>query len=237
MQKLEYSVDVKKAILSDKSFIFKMLFLIFLIITLSIYLILQSLNIVHDVSIFKKSNLENFKILSLKRFDDSFSSDFDELDELDLSKIELAQNSVEQKSYMKSLSSKQAIEPKVENEKVTNSQSSLPKNETKKKIFIQVNEVVSIKSLKKRFYQTNSPTYAIMISKRYYEKKRYKESLKWSLIANELDSSNEDSWIMFAKSKVKLNQKKDAIDALSEYLRSYDSQRAESILQELIKRT
>jgi len=222
MNSMHHSINVKKAIYEDKSFVLKMVFLTFLILLLSAYLILQSLNIVHDLSIFDKKNFST-NTLSLKSFDNTFG----ELEELDLSKIELAQNSnfnhVETKTSLK-------VAKPIPQQRVV-----AEKKEKKRAIFIETQEVSSIKFLKSKFKTTNLPTYSIMISKRYFEQKKYKQALKWALITNELDSSNEDSWIIFAKSKVKLNQKEDAINALSEYLRTYDSQRAESILQQILK--
>jgi len=73
---------------------------------------------------------------------------------------------------------------------------------------------VSVDELKAKFDKANSSDIAVLIAKRYYSTKDYQNSEKWALIANELDSNNEESWIIFAKSKYNLKQKNDAISVL-----------------------
>ena len=53
-------------------------------------------------------------------------------------------------------------------------------------------------------------------------------------IANNIDTENEKSWILFAKSKVKLGQKNDAILALKTYLKSNKSQSIQSLLNQIM---
>jgi hypothetical protein len=100
----------------------------------------------------------------------------------------------------------------------------------KPKIIISSKKIDKIKYLKERYNESGKAIYAIMISKEYYRKKMYKESLVWAATANGIDSSNEDSWIMFAKNKVKLNQKNDAINALKAYLKVNSSKKIKILL-------
>lgn len=100
----------------------------------------------------------------------------------------------------------------------------------KPKIIISSKKIDKLKYLKERYNETGRSMYAIMISKEYYRKKMYKESLIWATMANSIDSTSEESWIMFAKSKVKLNQKNDAINALRAYLKVNSSKRIKILL-------
>ncbi|MDR0762337.1 MAG: hypothetical protein LBF13_04740 [Campylobacteraceae bacterium] len=85
------------------------------------------------------------------------------------------------------------------------------------KIIIETNDIQNIEELIKKFEASNNMVFATMISEEYFERKNYKKSLEWALRANEIDSQNELSWIMFAKSQVRLGKIDDAIRALEIY--------------------
>jgi tetratricopeptide (TPR) repeat protein len=85
------------------------------------------------------------------------------------------------------------------------------------KIFIETNDIQNIEELIKKFEASNNIVFATMISEEYFDRKDYKKSLEWALRANELDSQNELSWIMFARNQVKLGKREDAIRALEIY--------------------
>jgi predicted nucleotidyltransferase len=72
-----------------------------------------------------------------------------------------------------------------------------------------------------------------MLAEEYYTNKNYSESNKWALIANHIDADNEKSWLWFAKSKVKLGQKEDAIVALKAFLKNNKSQAAQTLLNKI----
>ncbi len=98
------------------------------------------------------------------------------------------------------------------------------------KIFISSKKIDKIVYLRDKYYSSGKARYAILLSKEYYNRHKYKKSLKWAIISNNIDSSNEDSWILFAKNKVKLGKKNDAIKALRAYLKSYNSKRVKILL-------
>ncbi|MDR0666242.1 MAG: hypothetical protein LBF71_02410 [Campylobacteraceae bacterium] len=85
------------------------------------------------------------------------------------------------------------------------------------KIFIETNDIQNIDELIKKFETSNNIVFATMISEEYFDRKNYKKSLEWALRANEIDPQNELSWIMFARSQVKLGKREDAIRALEIY--------------------
>ena len=111
-----------------------------------------------------------------------------------------------------------------ENENIQNEQP-LPNEEiielepkAKPKIDIQISsENNEISMLKENFNKNKNPETALKIARKCYQDKRYSDTIKWALSANNLDSSIEESWVMFAKAKYMLKQKDDALRALEEY--------------------
>lgn len=100
-------------------------------------------------------------------------------------------------------------------------------------IKIETQEVNSIKYLKERFEKSHNIIFALMLAEEYYISKNYQDSNKWAIIANTIDANNEKSWILFAKSKLKLGSKKDAISALEAYLKNNKSKAAQSLLTQI----
>ena len=111
------------------------------------------------------------------------------------------------------------------------SKQEIPKQ--KVKISIDMQEIDTIAYLKDKYYSTSSIVFALMLAEEYYYEKKYIDSLKWSLTANDIDSQNAKSWYWFAKSKVKLNQKEDATRALKAYLSNNNSKRLSTLLHKI----
>lgn len=109
----------------------------------------------------------------------------------------------------------------------------LIEKDKKPSISIGMKDMDTITYLKEKFYATSSIVFALMLSEEYYYNKNYNESLKWSLTANDIDSQNTKTWYWFAKSKVKLNQKSDAIRALKAYLTNNESKRLNTLLHKI----
>jgi len=87
--------------------------------------------------------------------------------------------------------------------------------------------------LKKKFKDTNDYKIALKLSRLYYVSRKYKSSLKWAMIANELNEKDDGSWILFAKSKLKLGEKDLAKKALLTYSNTYDSKRVKKLLNRI----
>ncbi len=115
--------------------------------------------------------------------------------------------------------------------------------EEEEKVIESKNPIISISKTKKDFLTTlkdkynKSPDYmsAIAIAEEFYKKDSYKESLIWSIRANEIDDTKDESWLIFANSKIKLNKKIEAINALKIYLSKNSSNRIEELLNKLQK--
>lgn len=100
-------------------------------------------------------------------------------------------------------------------------------------IKIETHEVNSIQYLKEKFEKTHNITFALMLAEEYYTMKNYSECNKWALMANNVDPDSEKSWVWFAKSKVKLGHKEDAVLALQAYLKNNKSKAAQSLLNQI----
>ncbi len=105
-----------------------------------------------------------------------------------------------------------------------------PQTVSKPKNILIQQKSASLKDLINEFYYAPSSSKALIIARKYYEKHRYKESMKWSLKANELNKRSEESWILFAKSLYKLGQKQKAVKTLQFYLHRHESAKAKAVL-------
>ncbi|MDO5046197.1 transformation system protein [Campylobacter sp.] len=92
---------------------------------------------------------------------------------------------------------------------------------------------ISVDELKSKFDRTNSSELATLIAKKYYDIQDYKSSEKWAVIANELNSENEESWVIFAKSKYNLGQKYDAVRVLRIYNDKANSKEIETLIKHI----
>lgn len=105
----------------------------------------------------------------------------------------------------------------------------------------QINSVVihttpvqkDMKDIIQRFKETNNPMLSLFLAKRYYQQKKYALAYNYALITNQLDKSNDASWIIFAKSLVKLGQKKMAVNILQAYIKNSDSVNAQTLLHDI----
>ncbi len=228
----------EESIFDDKAFVKTFTLLLGLIIAIASYLIYNSFYDVHQMSFLKKradrtllslSDAErelNGNVFSLE----TLESENGALDEADPLAEEMAALQPKQAGYRSKKSA-----PKIE---ITSSATASAHRKPK----IEITSVEtgshrthrkSLKQLKKRFYRTNNPKYALQIAQRFYNAKRYKEALKWSLIANEIDEQNPKSWLMFAKTKVKMGKRQDAVNVLQAYLKTYTSEEIRRYLHKI----
>ncbi len=110
----------------------------------------------------------------------------------------------------------------------------LKEKDIKPKIHIEMRDIDSIQYLKEKFQRTHDLVFALMLCENYYSQKNYRKSLKWSIIANDIDSKNEKSWMWFAKSKYRLHKKEDAIKALRAFLELNESKNIKLLLKDIL---
>ena len=112
------------------------------------------------------------------------------------------------------------------------------KDKPRKKMHLNIIESSSIsayKDVEKRFYESRDTDDSLFLAKSYYRKAKYKKAEYWALQTNKVNSNIEESWIIFAQSKVKLGRKNEAIDILSKYLKRANSNRIRNLLYKLKK--
>ncbi len=85
----------------------------------------------------------------------------------------------------------------------------------------------------KRFKRNNNPALSLFVAKKYYELGEYKQAYNYALITNDINNDIEESWIIFSKSLVKLNQKQKAIETLKEFINYSNSNEAKLLLEEI----
>jgi len=90
-----------------------------------------------------------------------------------------------------------------------------------------------IKEVIRRFQKNNNPALSLFVAKKYYELGNYKQAYNYALVTNKINNDIEDSWIVFAKSLVKLGKKDQAIKTLREYIKYSHSSNAQVLLDEI----
>ncbi|MCF6244724.1 MAG: CDC27 family protein [Sulfurovum sp.] len=102
-----------------------------------------------------------------------------------------------------------------------------------KKLNINILESSSLeayKDVEKRFFKSRDIDDSLFLAKNYYRNAKYKKAEFWSLQTNKINSTIDESWIIFAESKVKLGQKNEAINILTDYVKRTGSEKAENTL-------
>jgi len=102
-----------------------------------------------------------------------------------------------------------------------------------KKMKFQSQTVNYYEMMTEKFLKTKKPREALLLAKAYYKDGKYKESEKWALKANKLNSSIEESWFMFAKSKAKLGKKREALKILVRYYNKSRSPKAKILIGQI----
>ncbi|MCK9491034.1 MAG: CDC27 family protein [Sulfurimonas sp.] len=85
----------------------------------------------------------------------------------------------------------------------------------------------------KRFSKNNNPALSLFIAKKYYDIEDYHQSYNYALITNRINDNIDASWIIFAKSLVKLGKKDEAIQTLQRYIAHSKSSQAKTLLEEI----
>ena len=120
----------------------------------------------------------------------------------------------------------------IEHKKVSNVQIEKPR----KKMYLDIVESSSLsayKEVEKRFYKSRDIDDSLFLAKSYYSKGKYKKSEYWALQTNKINSNIDDSWIIFAQSKMKQGDKNDAVSILTNYVKRTGSEKAKNILNQL----
>ena len=74
---------------------------------------------------------------------------------------------------------------------------------------------------------------SLFLAKYYYAQGKYKMSRNYSLVTNELDPNIDESWILFAKSLVKLGDINKAKKTLKSYIEHTNSLKAKELYKKI----
>ena len=88
-----------------------------------------------------------------------------------------------------------------------------------------------------RFRTNKNPALSLFLARRYYDLADYANAYEYALRTNELDSNIEESWLIFAKSMVKLGKKEQALSTLKSYVKYSSSSRAQALIQDITQGT
>jgi len=127
---------------------------------------------------------------------------------------------------------------------ITNKKVTQKQNKELKPVIVKIkpeNKIDEEKILKKQSLKTllmvekNKPTYetAYDLAKYYFDNGDYKKASKWAVVASNREPKYDKAWILYAKSKIKLNQKGIAKKALKIYLLKYHSREVSNLLNSL----
>ncbi len=92
-----------------------------------------------------------------------------------------------------------------------------------------------IKEIEARFPTTRDYEDAMYLAKYYYGKKNYRKAEYWALQANTIDSSKDESWLIFGKSKAKQGRRVDALRVLQAYYDRSGSTRVKELIDRIRK--
>ena len=119
-------------------------------------------------------------------------------------------------------------------EEILNKDLNTINNNQKPQIDIKMKEDRSdVKDVIKRFKKNNNPALSLFVAKKYYQYKDYQKAYNYALITNEINNEIEESWIIFAKSLVKLNKRKKAVQTLTRYVNHSGSGNAKVLLDNI----
>jgi len=139
----------------------------------------------------------------------------------------ISSNNTQKKQYK----SKQVEKKEVAKSKPVYKHQARPKTQ---KINISTRQTQNdIKNVIKRFKKNNNPALSLFIAKKYYKLGNYEKAYNYALITNSINNEIEQSWIIFAKSLVKLKKKDLAIRTLTKYVKHSHSGNAKVLLDDI----
>jgi len=92
-----------------------------------------------------------------------------------------------------------------------------------------------VRQIEKRFRVTRDYDDAIYLAKHYYRKHQYKKAEYWAMQANTIDSTQEESWMLFGKAKAKRGMRADALKVLQAYYDRTGSMRVKDLIDRIRK--
>ena len=108
----------------------------------------------------------------------------------------------------------------------------------KKKIHLEMTDAKNrevVKEIEARFPDTRDYDDAMYLAKYYYGKHQYRKAETWAMRANGIDSSQEESWLLYGKAKAKQGHRAEALRILQAYYDQSGSLRAKMLINRIRK--
>ena len=90
-----------------------------------------------------------------------------------------------------------------------------------------------ISEIEDRFRENSNPHLGLYIARYYYERGKYNEAYNYALKTNAINNNMEESWLIFAKSLVKLGKSEQAKKTLQFYISQSNSESAKNLLNSI----
>ena len=87
--------------------------------------------------------------------------------------------------------------------------------------------------IEKKFLKSKRPREALLLAKEFYRKGEYAKAESWALTANKMDTNLDESWIIFAQAKAKMNKKNEAINILLAYYEKSKSAKIKRAIEKI----
>ena len=113
---------------------------------------------------------------------------------------------------------------------------SKPKD-TDKSFSIVLKNINSTDKMIEVYNREQTYSIALKIAKLFFKQKKYKDALAWSKKANNINSREEEAWLIYAKSEYALGHEKRAKAVLKIYINNSNSKKANSLLISWLKGT
>lgn len=110
-----------------------------------------------------------------------------------------------------------------------------PPVENKQTGMVRGNMAFDIRDVEERFASNANPQLGLFIARYYYDHGNYNEAYNYALKTNSLNNNIEESWILFAKSLIKLGKVDQARQTLTLYTSKHNSEEAKILLNSLTK--
>lgn len=94
-----------------------------------------------------------------------------------------------------------------------------------------------IHEIEERFKNNSNPHLGLYIARYHYDHQNYSESYNYALKTNAINNSIEESWLIFAKSLIKLGKNDQAKKTLQLYITQTNSENAKILLDSIAKET
>lgn len=94
-------------------------------------------------------------------------------------------------------------------------------------------DTFDIHEIEERFKNNSNPHLGLYIARYHYEHGNYSEAYNYALKTNSISSTLEESWLIFAKSLVKLGKSDQAKKTLQLYISQSNSENAKSLLNSI----